>query len=105
MHGARRATRSGLALAAGAGAGRARADGDAGRGPDVGAPLAGALQVSEAERGAGSGDWRARSPWLRGAWGRGAQGDAGRSEGSPPTQGKSRVLGGMDSGVTALSDF
>lgn len=56
VHGARRAMRGGLAL----GAGAARAGGDSGRVPDFGAPLAGALQVSEAE-GDLDGTWRVQS--------------------------------------------
>lgn len=56
VHGARRATRTRLAL----GAGAARAGGDSGRVPDFGAPLAGALQVSEAE-GDLDGTWRVQN--------------------------------------------
>lgn len=69
---ARGATRS--ALAPGAGAGAARAGGDSGRVPDVWATLAGALQVSETERG-GEGTWRGRIGYPS------ALGDAGHRAG------------------------
>lgn len=71
VHGARRATRSGLGL----GAGAARAGGDSGRVPDFGAPLAGALQVSEAE-GDLAGTWKVQSDSGT-CLGTRAQGDTG----------------------------